>query len=78
MVSHETKDCPRCRQAFECRSGDILRCQCESVKLVQRHRDFISGRYDDCLCAVCLDELRSECDINQFNQRLSDLVLRGR
>jgi len=74
MLKHETKNCPRCQQTFECRCGDIIHCQCESVDLKQQHHDYISTQYDDCLCANCLKQLRSEYNTNQFKQKIKELI----
>jgi Cysteine-rich CWC len=74
MPTHETKSCPHCQQAFECRTGDIIHCQCESVKLKQAHRDYIAKMYDDCLCSNCLIKLRSEYNTLQFNQKIKELI----
>jgi hypothetical protein len=54
---HETKTCPRCGQAFECKAGDIAHCQCKEVKLADKAYDLISKKYDDCLCKHCLQQL---------------------
>jgi len=54
MCKHETKICPRCRSAFECRVGDITRCQCYTVKLSDAARDLLARNYSDCLCADCI------------------------
>lgn len=60
MCEHEKKYCPRCQAGFECKVGSILLCQCAGVKLDQDDRDYISARYADCLCAACLQEMKSE------------------
>ena len=75
MTKHESKTCPHCKNTFECKCGDIINCQCETVKLNQQQRDFILNKYDDCLCAECLAILRSEDNIETFNLRLEKLVL---
>jgi len=77
MNKHEIKSCPRCNTGFECKSGDIVKCQCESVKLEQCHRDYIAERFDDCLCAGCMAELRAEFNVGQFMGKL-DGVIGGR
>ncbi|WP_455376044.1 cysteine-rich CWC family protein [Kaarinaea lacus] len=67
---HETKRCPRCRSAFECKSGSILLCQCQSITLSEQELDFISAGYDDCLCQSCLVELRREFNQRVFREKL--------
>ncbi len=75
MQKHEIKTCPRCTHPFECKTGDILNCQCETVKLSQQQRDYIFQKHDDCLCANCLRILRSEFNIVEFNQQMHKLVV---
>ena len=59
MCKHESKSCPRCRAAFECRVGDISKCQCYPIVLTDAERDFIARQYADCLCADCIREARA-------------------
>jgi len=75
MPKHEQKTCPHCQTHFECKSGDILNCQCETTLLTQEHRDFIASQYDDCLCASCLRTMRSEFNVGKFNQQMQMLVV---
>ncbi|HEB67340.1 MAG TPA: hypothetical protein ENI93_05275 [Gammaproteobacteria bacterium] len=70
MPAHEEKLCPRCRRAFECKSGSILLCQCQTVVLDEAQLAWIAERYDDCLCSRCLREVRSECNRHRHQQRL--------
>ncbi|HEY4062648.1 MAG TPA: cysteine-rich CWC family protein [Puia sp.] len=58
MCKHEEKYCPRCRAAFECRVGDVAQCQCSGIGMSEEARQFIAGRYPDCLCRNCLMELK--------------------
>ena len=74
MNKHEIKSCPRCNKGFECKTGDIVRCQCENIQLENHHRDYIAQRYDDCLCTNCITEMRSEININLFTHKLSELI----
>jgi hypothetical protein len=73
MACHETITCPRCKSAFECRVGSILRCQCQQVKLTEEERDFINDTYAGCLCANCLSELKTSYRHQRFRQRLQKL-----
>ena len=59
MCKHEDKICPRCHTAFECKVGDITKCQCYTVKLNDEERDFLARTYTDCLCAGCMKVLRT-------------------
>jgi ribosomal protein L34E len=59
MCKHENKTCPGCNSLFECKLGDIAKCQCYEIKLNDEERDYIARRYADCLCADCMQELRT-------------------
>ncbi len=59
MPSHEVKTCSRCNNVFECKAGDISNCQCRHVELTAEERAFIEDRYNDCLCANCLLQLKN-------------------
>jgi Cysteine-rich CWC len=59
MCKHEDKTCPRCHSVFECKVGDITKCQCYTVKLNEAERDFLSRTYADCLCASCIQAART-------------------
>jgi hypothetical protein len=60
MPQHETKKCPRCTRAFECKVGNIAECQCSKIALTHEERVFIESKYMDCLCWQCLQALRFE------------------
>ncbi len=74
MPAHEEKCCPRCGRAFECKSGSILLCQCQTVVLNEAQLTWIHERYDDCLCSRCLLALRSEYNQLTHRQRIRRLV----
>jgi hypothetical protein len=65
MSKHEEKNCPCCDASFECKVGDIVNCQCNTVKLSEGERDFIAQRFTDCLCAACITVLKNEYKIAQ-------------
>jgi len=69
MPAHENKQCQRCNKNFECKSGSILLCQCQTVVISSEALNYIGERYQDCLCAKCLRELRDEfeCLANQVD-----------
>ncbi|MEJ2360134.1 MAG: cysteine-rich CWC family protein [Gammaproteobacteria bacterium] len=71
MRKHEQKRCPRCQALFECKSGSILLCHCQTVFLESEHLDYVSERYTDCLCAACLKAVRMESD----NERLTGKIV---
>ena len=54
MPSHEVKQCPRCNSLFECKSGSVLLCQCQTVALTEMQREYIASSYQNCLCPKCL------------------------
>ena len=53
-IKHETKFCPRCKTSFECKVGDVVNCQCNTVNLSAETKLFMDGTDFDCLCASCL------------------------
>jgi hypothetical protein len=69
MATHEQKQCPRCKQNFECKCGSITLCQCRSVALNSAHQDYINSHYNDCLCATCLIALR-----DQYNEKKTNTL----
>lgn len=58
MCKHEEKSCPRCGSPFECKVGDITRCQCYGIELTAEEEAFIASHYSDCLCRNCLLQLK--------------------
>jgi len=62
---HEQKHCPRCKVEFECKSGSILLCQCQTLYLSPEQTEYVSAQYSDCLCVACLQVLRSEYNCRQ-------------
>jgi hypothetical protein len=60
MCKHEEKNCPCCNQVFECKVGDVINCQCNTVKLTDAERDYIAIRFTDCLCANCMATLKND------------------
>ena len=76
MAKHEQKQCPRCGTLFECKTGSIERCQCQTVSLDDDQLDYIRSLYDDCLCAECLEALRMECNLRDYDRRMHALLCR--
>ncbi len=60
MHKHEEKTCPRCNGTFECKVGDIAHCQCSEQSFTLEEKAFIEDRYNDCLCADCLKDLKNK------------------
>ena len=48
--------CPRCGGGFEC-GANAGRCDCFGIRLTERQRAELAGRYSGCLCLRCLREL---------------------
>jgi len=67
MSQHETKNCARCKTAFECKPGNITQCQCFGIELSAEQRAYIEQRYNDCLCRDCLRWLSDE--LNLFKEK---------
>jgi hypothetical protein len=67
MPVHEQKHCPRCNKLFECKVGDVTRCQCNNLKLGDEVQAFIGLKYQDCLCIDCLQTLQNK--YNFFKER---------
>ncbi len=63
MNLHETKSCPKCGKPFECKPGNITRCQCFGMKFTAEEKAFIEERYNDCLCRNCLEQLKSQVEL---------------
>ena len=74
MIKHEEKYCPRCNQKFECKVGSIIQCQCSTIVLNEKERDYMRQFYDDCLCANCMKELKTEYH-NQLSKNKLKAIL---
>jgi len=74
MCLHEQKYCPRCNALFECKVGSILLCQCAAVKLSETERDHLKKLYNDCLCANCIREVKSEFANEKLLKTLDGLM----
>ncbi|MBN8858687.1 MAG: cysteine-rich CWC family protein [Sphingobacteriales bacterium] len=57
LKKHELKYCPRCGKDFECKVGDINRCQCTTVLISGETRQFLEQTHYDCLCSACLQQI---------------------
>jgi hypothetical protein len=71
MCKHEEKNCPRCQAGFECKVGSILLCQCAAVQLNEEERSYLQEHFDDCLCANCMQDLKTEYHNQAFKQKLN-------
>lgn len=73
-TKHETKNCPRCELSFECKSGSILLCQCQTVILSTEQIEYMQMQYEDCLCSGCLLEVRTEFNAMQHSKKLNKII----
>ena len=73
MKKHEVKYCPRCNTQFECKLGSVTLCQCSTVKLNGLERNYIFNKYEDCLCAKCLTELKAEFQNSMLQNKIDTL-----
>src|SRR6476646_230612 len=53
VIKAETKNCPRCKERFECRSDG---CWCAQVRLSAAMLKWLDRTFDDCLCPACLSQ----------------------
>ena len=60
VSKHELKPCPNCGKIFECKVGDMARCQCFGIQLNDKAVNFIEKKYGDCLCRNCLIFLNND------------------
>ena len=74
MCEHEHKYCPRCNAYFECKVGSILLCQCTAVSLNENERDYMREKFDDCLCAKCMKEVKAEYHNNKLKNKIEKLL----
>lgn len=74
MCLHESKFCPRCNAAFECKVGSITLCQCAPVRLTEEERAFLGEQYHDCLCADCMLAMKGEYHNRRFKNRLDRIL----
>lgn len=67
MGKHETIYCPRCNAPFECRLGDVSRCQCSEVTLSEQTREYLNTTEYGCLCKKCLAELNHLVELTEHH-----------
>lgn len=49
-------------------------CQCFSVKLSEREQEYIAFKYDGCLCAACMLDLKVEYQNQKRHQTIQTLL----
>ncbi len=67
MNENKNKYCPRCGLDFECKAGAVGSCQCATISLTEEERDYLQGKFDDCLCLNCLKEIKTEFQNQRFS-----------
>ncbi|MFI5157070.1 MAG: cysteine-rich CWC family protein [Chitinophagales bacterium] len=68
MPNHEIKTCPRCKESFECKLGNISHCQCNGLQLSSESMHAIATKYQDCLCRNCLLEIMARNSLISASQ----------
>lgn len=51
-------ECPKCGKLFTC-TGDV-NCWCMEIKIPGKVKDYISARFEGCLCKECILKLIEE------------------
>ncbi|WP_188459887.1 cysteine-rich CWC family protein [Marivirga lumbricoides] len=74
MIKHEEKYCPRCNTLFECKVGSISLCQCTAVILTEEERNFMRNKFDDCLCASCMKQVKSAYQNEKLRQKMKSIL----
>lgn len=59
-IKHEIIACARCGSAIECRANASAKCMCGTIVLSVEEMQYMSERYDACLCTTCLRTLKDE------------------
>lgn len=54
--------------------GSISLCQCTAVEISDDERAYFNEKYNECLCAKCMKELKSEYGIQRYKSRLKRIL----
>lgn len=54
----EIKSCRCCGNSFTCHAKNISECHCYRVDLSDETRAYMRRKYDDCLCAECIERIK--------------------
>lgn len=73
-MKHEERVCPRCQAKFECKVGSISLCQCTTVTITDEERKYLQQCYSDCLCAPCIQEMKTEYHRERFDHTMKRLM----
>ncbi len=74
MSNHENKTCPNCSELFECKVGSIMLCECTAVSLNEEERMYIKDKFNDCLCATCMYQLKNKYHDERIQDQISQLL----
>ncbi len=66
------KVCPRCYKSFLCRNDQILECWCLNEPINSDLRKFLADNFTDCLCAICILDLRKRLEIFSNNYFINE------
>ena len=78
VIKHESKFCPRCNAGFECKVGDVVNCQCNTINLSSETQLFLDRTGFDCLCAACLldfNQLQSKSSVFNFPRSRDEMIV---
>lgn len=64
-MTNTNKYCSRCKKGFECKANSISECQCSTVTLTEKDREFINSKFEDCLCVECLKDFKGSVNYSQ-------------
>lgn len=68
---HEVIACSRCGSLLECKANSPWVCECNNVALNRDEIQFIEEHfYDGCLCANCLNELKTDYYSNKVSVKI--------
>ena len=60
MTKHEIIPCERCRKRIVCKANSYTKCQCSTIQLNLNEVQYVSEKFEGCLCSACLLELKEE------------------
>lgn len=73
-MKHEERVCPRCQGTFECKVGSVSLCQCSAVTLSDDERRHLQACFSDCLCAACIQAMKTDYHRERFEDSLKRLM----
>lgn len=71
MIKQESILCKRCNRLFVCNPDHIADCECSKIKLRTNAIEYISKKYQSCLCNLCLMQLNEEY-YHEYPDRVKD------